>query len=64
MMNLKLQRDLDDLARDLDLLAFRLEQPTASPAPEDPSATLRAVRDEVDRLARRLRELADRAAGP
>jgi len=64
MKNARFQRDLDELARDLDLLAFSLEQAPAPPPEQEPRELLRAVGAQVERLARRLRELADRAASP
>jgi hypothetical protein len=53
-----LQRQLDEIVRDLDLLAFRLEQPPATP--DDPAAERAAVRRELHRLIGRLRDATDR----
>lgn len=54
------QRQLDDIVRDLDLLAFRLEQP--APSPERIDDDRRATRRELERLTQRLRDIADRLA--
>lgn len=54
------QRQLDDIVRDLDLLAFRLEQP--APPPDQIIADRRATRRELERLTQRLRDIADRMA--
>lgn len=46
---------LDDVSRELDLLVFRLERPTA-----DAAAERAQLRRELERLQVRLHELSDR----
>lgn len=54
----RLTRMLDELSRDLDLLLFRLEQPTDDAAKERPT-----VKRQVERLRRLAEDALRRAEG-
>jgi hypothetical protein len=54
------QRLVDEIARDLDLLSFRLEQPP--PSERSPEDERRDLRRALDRLTARLRDIAERLA--
>lgn len=59
MMRDTLVREADDLARELDLLVFELEQ---SPQVDEPAEERARLRRQVERLRVRMQALADRLA--
>ncbi len=55
-------READDLARELDLLVFSLEQPPADAGEEGLRQDRARLRRQLDKLRMRLQDLADRLA--
>ena len=54
MLNDEIRRQLDDIATEIDLIVFRLEQPPTS------ADERRDLQRSLERLVRTLRDLADR----